>query len=204
MADPQIFNIPNQITMVRLLLSILLFVTLPMEWYWTSLGLFALAAGTDWLDGYWARKHGQITQLGRILDPFCDKILICGTYILLAVAMRDLQPWYYAISGWMAVVVVGREMLVTALRGFIESSGGDFSAKMAGKLKMVFQCVAAGAAMVALAKLQGNSDARESLPNWLTIVLVVFVWLSVASTVQSGIGYVIAAARAIKGTVARG
>lgn len=188
-----IFNVPNKISMARLAISMLLFVAMPLEWYWLAFTLFVIAAGTDWVDGWWARKYNQVTQLGRILDPFCDKILICGAFILLAVAMRDRLPWYAAISGWMAVVVVGRELLVTALRSFIEQSGQDFSAKMAGKLKMVFQCVAAGAGLIALA-LQKNT---AELPNWLLIVLTVFVWLSVVSTIQSGIGYVLAASKSL-------
>jgi CDP-diacylglycerol--glycerol-3-phosphate 3-phosphatidyltransferase len=201
MASNQIFNVPNQISMVRLGLSILLFVVMPLKLYWLSLVLFVVAAGTDWIDGWWARKYQQITQLGRILDPFCDKILICGTFILLAVAMRDFEPWYAAVAGWMAVVVVGRELLVTALRSFIEQAGGDFSAKMAGKLKMVFQCGAAAAGILVLALMQdgaAHSDASP-VPEWLIWVLTAFVWLSVVSTVQSGIGYVMAATKALKG-----
>ncbi len=181
--------------MVRLGLSVVLFVVMSLEWYWTSFVLFVLAAGTDWIDGWWARKYNQVSQLGRILDPFCDKILICGTFILLAVEMRDRLPWYSSVSGWMAVVVVGREMLVTALRGFIEQSGGDFSAKFAGKIKMWFQCIAAGAGLVALAKL--TEEPTQPLPQWLSLVLLVSIWLAVASTVQSGIGYVSAAGKSL-------
>ncbi len=95
-----------------------------------------MAAGTDWLDGYWARKYGQVTTLGRILDPFVDKIIICGTFIFLA-AVPDS-----GVAAWMAVVIVGRELLVTALRSYLEGEGADFSAIMSGKLKMVLQCVA--------------------------------------------------------------
>ena len=127
----QIFNVPNQITMLRLVLSIVVFVLVPLELYIPALIIFAVAAGTDWVDGYYARKYDQVTQLGRILDPFCDKIIICGSYILLSVQMRDIQAESLGLSvqiaGWMAVVVVGRELLVTALRGFIEQHGGDLS-----------------------------------------------------------------------------
>lgn len=192
-AGNQIFNIPNQISMVRLLLSVALFVLFTFELYWASLVLFILAAGTDWIDGWWARKYNQVTQLGRILDPFCDKILICGIYVLLAVAMSHSElPWYATITGWMAVTVMGREILVTALRGFIEQGGGDFSAKMAGKLKMWFQCIAAGASILTLAIIR-----QGTLPTWLFAVLVFFIWLSLVSTIQSGLGYVNAAAKSL-------
>jgi len=146
-----IFNVPNKISAARLLLSFVFFALLPLQLYWAALVVFVIAAGTDWVDGWYARKYNLVTKLGRVLDPFCDKILICGAYILLAVEMDNLFPWYAKIAGWMAVVVVGRELLVTVLRSMIEGAGGDFSAKWAGKLKMGFQCVAVGACLVALA-----------------------------------------------------
>ena len=163
-----------------------------MQLYWAALVIFLIAAGTDWIDGWYARKYDQVTQLGRILDPFCDKILICGVYILLAVEMDQHFPWYAKIAGWMAVVVVGRELLVTVIRSLIEGSGGDFSAKMAGKLKMVFQCVAACSALVALALLTADSGG-ESLPAWLWWTMIISIWVSVGSTLHSGYLYVVAA-----------
>ena len=110
--------------------------------------LFIVAAGTDWLDGYYARKYGQVTTLGRILDPFADKVIVCGTFIFLAAI-----PEYAASApgacgrGW-SWSSWARELLVTALRSFLEERGSDFSANMAGKLKMVLQCVAAGACLL--------------------------------------------------------
>ena len=101
-------------------------------------------------------------------------------------------PWYARIAGWMAVVVVGRELLVTVIRSLIEGSGGDFSAKMAGKLKMVFQCVAACSALVALALLTADSGV-ESLPAWLWWTMIISIWVSVGSTLHSGYLYVVAA-----------
>ncbi len=186
-----VWNVPNRISAARLALSILVFVFIPLGWYWAALISFVIAAGTDWIDGWWARKFNQVTQLGRILDPFCDKILICGTFILLAVAMRD-WPWYATIAGWMAVVIVARELLVTGLRSFVEQSGGDFSAKMAGKLKMWFQCIAAGAGLLALA-LARQPHSLEGIPGWVVATLIASVWLAVLSTLYSGYQYVVAA-----------
>jgi CDP-diacylglycerol--glycerol-3-phosphate 3-phosphatidyltransferase len=189
----EIFNVPNIISMARLFLSCVLFLLIPLQWYWAAFVLFIVAAGTDWIDGWYARKYKQVTQLGRILDPFCDKILICGAYILLAVEMNGLFPWYALIAGWMAVVVVGRELLVTVLRSMIEGAGGDFSAKMAGKLKMAFQCVAVGACLVALA-WKANHDLPP-IPDWLNWVVIISVWLSIFSTLHSGYLYVVGAAQ---------
>jgi CDP-diacylglycerol--glycerol-3-phosphate 3-phosphatidyltransferase len=188
-----LFNVPNQLTTARLILSIALFVLIELGTRWTSPGyylaamvVFIIAAGTDWLDGYWARKYGQVTMLGRILDPFVDKVIICGTFIYLAALPQS------GLTAWMAVVVVARELLVTALRSFLEGEGIDFSAVMSGKLKMVAQCLAAG---WSLYRLSYGTDAP---PDWVETGLVIVVWSAVAMTVYSGVEYVIAAIRLLR------
>lgn len=183
-----VWNVPNQITAVRLVLSVVVFVLIAMDYYAAATACFIIAASTDWVDGYWARKYNQVTQLGRILDPFVDKIIICGTFIFLAAEYRDGAPGGSGIAPWVAVVVMGREMLVTVLRSLIEGSGGDFSANMAGKWKMLFQCVAVVASLIVL-------QQGESAPAWLAWTLFVSVWLAVISTVYSGGIYVVAATR---------
>ncbi|MEC7696407.1 MAG: CDP-alcohol phosphatidyltransferase family protein, partial [Planctomycetota bacterium] len=112
-------NIPNLLTAIRVLLSILLFLFIGIAQtettetsqqttcYWIALILFAIAAGTDWVDGYWARKYGQVTVVGRIFDPFADKVIICGTFIFLVGSPHS------QVAPWMAVVIMGRELLVT-------------------------------------------------------------------------------------------
>ena len=136
-----------------------------------------------------ARKFGQVTALGRILDPFADKVIVCGTLILLvAIPVVCEVPW--GLRAWMVVVVVGRELLVTTLRSFIEERGGDFSAKLSGKLKMVLQCLAAGACLFYL-----SYPAKTSVPFWCWSLLVAFVWSAVVLTVYSGIEYIRAAVK---------
>jgi CDP-diacylglycerol--glycerol-3-phosphate 3-phosphatidyltransferase len=195
----KVVNVPNVLTTLRLVLAIVVFALLPWQEFRTTaaaLVVFVIAAGTDWIDGYWARKYNQITKVGRVLDPFVDKVIICGTYIILAgeqLATRP-DPQWYGITGWMAVVVMSREMLVTALRSAIEQSGGDFSAKWSGKWKMVFQCVAVGAAMVCLM----YSQSRESVPVWLFWTQLVSAWLAVVITVYSGVEYIVAAAKLMR------
>jgi CDP-diacylglycerol--glycerol-3-phosphate 3-phosphatidyltransferase len=186
-----IWNVPNVITMVRLVLSIAVFVLIPLQQFTAALVTFVVAASTDWMDGYWARKYGQVTKLGRVLDPFVDKIIICGTFIFLAAEPES------GITAWMATIVMGREMLVTALRSVIEGSGGDFSAKWAGKLKMVVQCVAVIASLLVLrhhAAFHGTVPVEE----WLRRALVVSAWGAVAITVYSGLEYIIIAARKMR------
>ncbi len=185
-----VWNVPNQITGLRLVLTVVMFCLIPFGFYWTALVLFVLAAGTDWLDGWYARRYNQVTVTGRILDPFADKIIICGTFIFL-VAEPALTTKWYGLQPWIAVVIVGREMMVTVLRSFIEQKGGDFSAKMAGKLKMVFQCIAGGAALTLLA-------CGPEPPSWMSAVFLVSLWIAVLSTIQSGVGYVFAAIRMVR------
>jgi CDP-diacylglycerol--glycerol-3-phosphate 3-phosphatidyltransferase len=199
MTDPapqqpaSVWNVPNQLTVGRLVLSVILFGLLAFQLYLVAIGVFLLGAATDAVDGYWARRYGQITQLGRILDPFADKIFICGAFIFLA-AVPDSR-----ITAWMAVVVVGREMLVTALRSFIEDRGGDFSAKRSGKWKMILQCGAVVAALAQLSYVGASETAGAELPPpWLTWTVVALVWGAVVLTVYSGIEYVLAAARLMR------
>jgi len=173
----KVFNVPNQLTALRLLLSLALFALIGLQYFLTSTVVFIVAAGTDWLDGYWARKYGQVTNLGRVLDPFVDKIIICGTFIFLVAEPTS------GIAAWMAVVVVGRELLVTALRSYLEAEGADFSASMSGKLKMVVQCFAAGFSLYAL-------HLGESRPEALQWALLISVWAAVALTLYSGAIYV--------------
>lgn len=186
----KVFNVPNKLSAARLVISIIVCALIPLKFYWVALVLFTIAAGTDWLDGWYARKYNMVTKLGRVLDPFCDKVLICGTFILLAIEMDGSQfPWWGMIAGWMAVVVVARELLVTVLRSMIEGAGGDFSAKMAGKLKMWFQCIAVIASLLALAMSADGS----AVPTWLLATIAVSAWVAVLSTLQSGWNYVVAA-----------
>lgn len=190
-ASSTILNVPNVVTAIRLVLAIVVFVLIPLGQYLAAMIVFLIAAGTDWLDGWWARKYGQVTKLGRMFDPFVDKIIICGAFTFLAAEPGS------GILPWMAVVVMGREMLVTAIRSFIEQQGGDFSANLSGKLKMVMQCAAVVASLVALRHLRQGEAAgtAPALPAWLYWTLHVSVWLAVLSTIQSGLEYIVAAAR---------
>jgi len=169
-----VWSLPNQITISRVALTLVLFGLISQQWYASSFVVFIVAASTDWLDGYFARRYGLVTQLGRILDPFADKLIICGTFIFLAAIPGS------RITAWMAVIIMGRELLVTALRSFLERQGRDFSADLSGKVKMVLQCTAAGASLFYLAWS----------PTWLPLPLDVCAWSAVALTLYSGFGYV--------------
>lgn len=182
------WNLPNQVTALRLIVSLIVFVALHLHWYVWALVLFLVAASTDWVDGQLARRYGQVTQLGRVMDPLADKIVICGSFIFLAAEPAS------RIGAWMAVVVVGRELVVTVIRSFLEQSGKDFSANMPGKLKMVFQCAAVAGSLWLLHTSQAVGGPSAFLPSLVTGL----VWLAVLSTIYSGVIYIIAAARLVR------
>ena len=182
-------NIPNMITMIRLVMTVFVFVLLElhanapaaeqtMVLPWIAFSLFMIAAVSDFLDGYLARKWNMVSAFGRIADPFADKILISGTMISLLhfeVATAVLTHWY-------VVVVIAREFLVTAIRGYVESTGQAFGADRLGKWKMVSQCwtVAALLSMVAGSEL------------WVWAAVGGF-WVSLVLTVVSGLNYCVKA-----------
>ena len=187
-------NVPNQITLGRLALAIVFCVLL--TWYdvrqpevWlmdVCLVIFVVAALTDVLDGYIARRYEQVTTLGRMLDPFVDKVLVCGAFVFFAgegfvdSSGRNIS----GVQSWMVVVVVGRELLVTSLRSFSEAQGQAFGATVYGKVKMVIQSVTAMFILLYV----GHYQQWEALADlaWLKIALV---WLTVVVTALSMISY---------------
>ncbi len=111
------WNVPNALSSIRLILAMFVCGLIELGWYQTALICFIVAVSTDWIDGYWARKFNQVTKLGRILDPFVDKVIICGAMIALVGEQGS------GLQAWVATLVVAREMLVTSLRGMIEGQG---------------------------------------------------------------------------------
>jgi CDP-diacylglycerol--glycerol-3-phosphate 3-phosphatidyltransferase len=143
--------------------------------------LFVLVAATDYLDGWLARSGGHVSVFGRIADPFVDKVLILGVMIFMAV-----MPWSKGyIPAWLVVVILARELLVTGLRGYVESIGREFPADRFGKVKMVVQCMAVGGVMFvhAYAWPEGLGRALDLLVQALVVVTLV-------ATMGSGFSYV--------------
>src|SRR5437588_11802566 len=123
---PPVFNLPNQLTAARFLLALVLFYLITQEYWLACFIVFALASFTDWLDGYFARKQGLSSTLGRNLDPLVDKVLISGAYIfLLPYSIKSEAGW---LQPWMVTVIVAREMIITSLRSFMENRGATFGA----------------------------------------------------------------------------
>lgn len=182
--DARSLNLPNAITLSRFMLALVLFGLISTNRFWqTSAVVFVIAALTDFLDGYLARKHGQVTVLGRILDPFVDKIIICGSFIF-------LMAWPNSgVGAWVTFAIVAREMFITQLRAFMEQRGTDFSAKWSGKIKMGFQCVAVPLCLLSLSpEFLGAAKSVISKPQ-LVFLRDLSIWATVAITVYSGVEY---------------
>ena len=127
-------NLPNSITLLRILL-IPVFVWLyleptPERAFWAGL-IFAAAAFTDFLDGYLARRRGQITNLGKLLDPVADKLLVASGLILLVQVQQ--------VAVWLAIVMIARELIVTGARAVAAKEGFIVPADSLGKFKVIGQ-----------------------------------------------------------------
>lgn len=178
-------NIPNLITFSRLLLAILVFWLIDRGQHWLVASIvFLIAAATDAIDGYIARRYGLVTVVGRILDPFVDKVIIGGAFVFLVAQPES------GVNAWMAIIVIGREMFITSLRSFLESKGQDFSATWSGKIKMVLQCAAVAVSLLYLeyGRLSASHAAFATGRDLL-------LWSAVAVTIYSGVAYV---ARAVQ------
>jgi CDP-diacylglycerol---glycerol-3-phosphate 3-phosphatidyltransferase len=191
---PPVFNLANQLTTSRLVLALLLFGLIEIEsWLW-SLVVFAAAAATDWLDGYFARKQGLSSTLGRNLDPLVDKVLICGAYIFL-LPKGSGGGW---LLPWMVTVIVARELIITSLRSFLENRGAVFGADWLGKLKMGLQCAALFAVFIFL-WLQEDPGAHSETVVWFfATVRDGLIWAMLAATALSGLQYFWRAASLLK------
>src|SRR3954468_12774242 len=126
-------NIPNLLSLSRLPLAAVLFVAIHSEAWLLGLIVFVIAGITDWADGFLARRWNQQTAVGRSLDPLTDKVLLNGAFIFfIPVLSAGIEPW-------MVTVVVGRELLITGIRGMVEATGAKFAADWFGKLKTILQ-----------------------------------------------------------------
>ena len=161
-------NLPNYLTLARIVLVPLLVVILltPFSENWFGISGYALAIGiflaaslTDILDGHLARRRNQVSNLGKLLDPIADKLLVSAALIVLV--EKHLAP------AWVVVLILGREFIVTGLRSVAAADGIIIQAQTSGKIKMWAQCVAIVALLVAGAN--GNppvSNFGWSLPTF--------------------------------------
>jgi CDP-diacylglycerol--glycerol-3-phosphate 3-phosphatidyltransferase len=177
-------NLPNQITVARLLMAVVVFVLLDavcrhaeqsVTWL-VAFVLYTAAVLSDGLDGYLARSRGQVTAFGRIADPLADKILICGVLVLTC----NLPQTGRLVPAWIVLVVLAREFLVSGLRGYLEGRGTRFGARWEGKTKLVTQAIYCGAVLL---------FPFRQWP-WVESVAGIFLWATLVITVFSAIAYI--------------
>jgi len=162
-------NLPNVLTMLRIVAVPVIVVALlsaTPNGDALAAGVFALAALTDGLDGYFARSRGSVTTFGKLMDPLADKLLIIAALISLVSLHR--------LAAWVAMVIIARELAVTGLRGIAAERGIVISASWMGKVKTILQI----AAIFALI-------AQNPAPVWVDVL----VYIAVAMTVISGADY---------------
>lgn len=190
-------NLPNSITMSRIASVPLLIWILSPAFPWTGHGatglrggeqeiiasiVFILASITDGLDGYLARKRGQITTMGMLLDPLADKLMVSAAFIILVAYNPRVVP------PWIAVLVIGREFLVSGLRSIAATEGFTIQASEIGKLKTVIQIVSVVAAILA-----HRWDYWLWFPNWRGgfvvgvhfIAVTAIYWMAIVSIISA-------------------
>jgi CDP-diacylglycerol---glycerol-3-phosphate 3-phosphatidyltransferase len=186
-------NLPNSITMSRIVMIPLLLWILSPHFPWQGANgeqemlasiLFILASITDGLDGYLARKWGQITTMGMLLDPLADKIMITSALV----ALVAYNPT--VVKVWIAVVIIGREFLISGLRSIAASEGFTIQASDLGKLKTVIQIVTVVSAILAHRWYDWQFGYLVIPVQWIAIAAVYFtVLVSTISAVDYFVGF---------------
>lgn len=176
-------NLPNALTLSRIflipvILAILLPAGIPAKELWAS-AIVLVAAFTDTLDGYLARRFGQVTTVGMLLDPVADKLLISACFISLV----EL----HAVPAWIAVIIIGREFAVSGLRSIAASQGFTIQASDLAKAKMVSQVVAI--VLILLRQYFQGVAPQSDVAWWLRVLSSVALVLVVVFAVVSAIGY---------------
>lgn len=190
---------PNLVTFSRIIL-VIVFLVLYVKagaWgvdnvamRWAAAVIFIIAACTDKLDGWMARKYNQVTELGKLMDPIADKLLICGTLIV-AAAFNEFGN---QILGWVVTALfLIREIGITVMRFFVIDTGGKvIAASQAGKYKTLAQCTGLAMLMLPMWKLAG--DSLQPTPLWMTVYYTItyaLIYLALILCLYSGGEYLV-------------
>ena len=190
---------PNLVTFSRIIL-VIVFLVLYVKagaWgvdnvamRWAAAVIFIIAACTDKLDGWMARKYNQVTELGKHMDPIADKLLICGTLIV-AAAFNEFGN---QILGWVVTALfLIREIGITVMRFFVIDTGGKvIAASQAGKYKTLAQCIGLAMLMLPMWKLAG--DSLQPTPLWMTVYYTItyaLIYLALILCLYSGGEYLV-------------
>ena len=190
---------PNLVTFSRIIL-VIVFLVLYVKagaWgvdnvamRWAAAVIFIIAACTDKLDGWMARKYNQVTELGKLMDPIADKLLICGTLIVAAA----FDEFGNQILGWVVTALfLIREIGITVMRFFVIDTGGKvIAASQAGKYKTLAQCIGLAMLMLPMWKLAG--DSLQPTPLWMTVYYTItyaLIYLALILCLYSGGEYLV-------------
>ena len=190
---------PNLVTFSRIIL-VIVFLVLYVKagaWgvdnvamRWAAAVIFIIAACTDKLDGWMARKYYQVTELGKLMDPIADKLLTCGTLIV-AAAFNEFGN---QILGWVVTALfLIREIGITVMRFLVIGTGGKvIAASQAGKYKTLSQCIGLAMLMLPMWKLAG--DSLQPTPLWMTVYYTItyaLIYLALILCLYSGGEYLV-------------
>ena len=185
-------NLPNSITMSRIVMIPLLLWILTPHFPWHAYGaqeitasvLFVLASITDGLDGYLARKRKQITTMGMLLDPLADKIMVAAAFVALVAYNPNV------VRVWIVVVIIGREFLISGLRSIASSEGFTIEASDLGKLKTVTQIVSVVSALLAHRWHEWQFGFLVVPVKWIAVAAIYFTLLvSTISAIDYFVGF---------------
>jgi CDP-diacylglycerol--glycerol-3-phosphate 3-phosphatidyltransferase len=183
-AAPPILNLPNILTMTRIaaipLLAVLLMSPSRPAGFWATV-VFSLASVTDWLDGYLARRMGIVTIFGKFLDPIADKLIVMAALIMILPFGR--------VPAWMVLVILGREIIITGLRGIASSEGIVIQASDLGKFKTIFQLVAIIGLLLHYDYNWLFGIGHQLVQVNMHNVGMFFLWIATLLTVWSGVDY---------------
>lgn len=179
-----ILNLPNILTLLRIaaipLLVMLLLSPSKEAGFWAA-ALFAIASITDWLDGYLARRMGIETVFGKFLDPIADKLIVMAALIMLLPFNR--------VPAWMVLVILGREIIITGLRGLASTEGIVIPASNLGKFKTIFQIVAILGLLLHYDYHWFFAVNHPLLTVNMHNIGIFYLWIATVITIWSGIDY---------------
>jgi CDP-diacylglycerol---glycerol-3-phosphate 3-phosphatidyltransferase len=171
-------NIPNYLTIFRIgLVPFFIFLMATQEPFWRySAGVvFIVAALTDYIDGFLARLWNVKSDFGALMDPLADKLLVMAALVMLVDSREPINA-YSLLPGWIAVLLIGREIWVTGLRGWASTLGEIISASWAGKVKTVLQMVGIVCVLFYDVSFEiGSKVLRLQLFGWELLLLSLFV-----------------------------
>lgn len=191
----KIMNLPNILTLSRIIMIpivILMFYIHFPGHYFVGWALFAIACITDLFDGYLARKHNLVTNLGKLLDPIADKVLILSCLVVYLTVPRifcaNLGDWAIIVAGCGVAVILAREILVSGLRMVAASSGLVIAADRVGKYKTFAQDLSVGVLMFGEGVIELTDHVFGVVVNYMGLGLFA---IAVILTVVSGICYIV-------------